>query len=237
MFREASLAGARSGHRSARPAASARRVLGWLLGGVVRIWMLTLRVVVDAEAASRTPRVPSVYAFFHGQQMLLLGALDRRRVTVMVSHSSDGELQAGVMGRLGLSVVRGSSSRGGARALARLVRVLRGGGDVAFAVDGPRGPAGVAKAGAAGAAAASGAELLPVAAVASRTLVLLRAWDRFEIPLPFSRVVVVIGAPISAVRAKAEPALVASCIVEARARAASRSGVSEARVLRAGQVS
>jgi lysophospholipid acyltransferase (LPLAT)-like uncharacterized protein len=205
-------------------ARSLRRVLGWILGSLVALWVRTLRVVVEVEPGAADVR-RTVYAFFHGQQMLLLGALRGRAVAVMVSHSKDGELQTGVLSRLGLGVVRGSSSRGGARALGRLVRVLRGGEDVAFAVDGPRGPARVAKPGAAFAAEASGAELRPVAAAASHVVVLGGTWDGFEVPLPFARVVVVVGAPVSVGRGEA----VAARIEEARLRAERRGEGARAR--------
>jgi lysophospholipid acyltransferase (LPLAT)-like uncharacterized protein len=115
----------------------------------------------------------------------------------MVSWSRDGALQAAAMQRLGLSVVRGSSSRGGARALAELVRGLRrGDSDAAFAVDGPRGPYGAAKAGARCAARAVRGVLVPAGAAVSSGVVLRRAWDRFGIAWPFSRVVIRLGAPI-----------------------------------------
>jgi lysophospholipid acyltransferase (LPLAT)-like uncharacterized protein len=138
-----------------------------------------------------------VLAFFHGQQLALLGAARFASTAVLVSHSADGEIQTGVMRRLGLLVVRGSSSRGGAAGLRGMVRKIVGGVDAAFAVDGPRGPVGIAKRGALVAARASGAALLPVASASRTAWVVRGAWDEFEVPLPFSRVAVVVGAPVS----------------------------------------
>jgi lysophospholipid acyltransferase (LPLAT)-like uncharacterized protein len=173
-----------------------RRVLGTLLGFLVRLWVWTLRVTVTGEgAALLSAREPLVIAFLHGQQMALLGAR-RAGAAVIVSHSADGDVQAGVMAALGFVVVRGSSSRGGARALAAVTKRLRAGNDAVFAVDGPRGPAGVPKPGAAMAAVATGARLLPVAAAARGRIVLRRSWDAFEIPLPFTRVAIVVGAAV-----------------------------------------
>jgi hypothetical protein len=77
-----------------------------------------------------------------------------------------------------------------------MIRLLRRGASVAFAVDGPRGPYGSVHPGAIAAARRAGASLVPVAACPSRALVLTRAWDRFELPLPFSKVVLVVGAPV-----------------------------------------
>jgi lysophospholipid acyltransferase (LPLAT)-like uncharacterized protein len=194
-----------------------RTVLGVLIGVLVGAWVRTLRVRVEIHPGSVAVAERRVLAFFHGQQMALLGARRFRRTTVLVSHSADGEIQAGVMKRLGLSVVRGSSSRGGAAGLRAVVRRLANGDDAAFAVDGPRGPLGVAKTGALVAARAARAALLPVASASRASWVLGRAWDRFEIPLPFSRVAVVVGAPVPTFGADTDT--LGAAIHEARRRA------------------
>lgn len=176
-----------------------RAALGVLLGLVARLWLATLRVRVElaaeAHAALGDPR-PWVLAFWHGRQFPLLAWRRRRPTAVMVSLSDDGAMQARALALLGLEVVRGSSSRGGVRGLAALVRRLRAGRDAAFAVDGPRGPLGVAKPGVAFAAARAGALVVPMGSAAARARVFTRAWDRFVLPLPFSRVVVTLGAPL-----------------------------------------
>jgi lysophospholipid acyltransferase (LPLAT)-like uncharacterized protein len=191
------------------------RLLSWVIAAAVRVWVLTLRIRVESTSGM-VGSGPRVFAFWHGQQMALLAAGRPRETTVLVSHSADGEVSAGVMSTLGLRVVRGSSSRGGARALAELVRALRRGASIALAVDGPRGPVHVAKPGAAAAARAGAAELVPVAAAAARVLVLRRAWDEFEIPLPFTRVAVVTGRAVCASDAKRCPDLLGRAIDEAR---------------------
>jgi lysophospholipid acyltransferase (LPLAT)-like uncharacterized protein len=123
----------------------------------------------------------------------------------MVSHSADGAIQARALGLLGFRVVRGSSSRGGARGLAAIVRGLRrGDADAAFAVDGPRGPYGDVKPGAALAAQRSGGVLVPMGSAVAHGKTFARAWDRFALAWPFARVVVVLGAPIEAPAAAAE---------------------------------
>jgi lysophospholipid acyltransferase (LPLAT)-like uncharacterized protein len=146
----------------------------------------------------------------------------RRRVAgavVMVSRSRDGDVQAGVMTALGFRVIRGSSSRGGAPALAASIKAVRAGGTALFAVDGPRGPRHVAKPGAAHAASAARAPLVPVASAAARRLVLGKAWDHFEIPWPFSRVAVVIGSAIGAAEAAVRSERLEGAIAECRQRA------------------
>ena len=74
-----------------------------------------------------------------------------------------------------------------------MIRAVRGGADAAFAVDGPRGPLHSAKRGALVVAERARAELVPVACAARRTWVLHQAWDRFEIPLPFTTVAIAVG--------------------------------------------
>jgi len=197
-----------------------RTLLGFVLGLLVRLWVWTLRVVVEAAPGlDLTDDVPLVLAFWHGEQMLLLGWPRRRRTLVMVSWSRDGALQSGVLGAQGLRVVRGSSSRGGAAALRRLSRALSAPLDAAFAVDGPRGPRHRSKPGAALAARLCRGRLVPMGAAASASRVLGRTWDRFRIPLPFSRVQVVLGAPVDPVLAAERPEVVDQGIEQACRRA------------------
>lgn len=196
-----------------------RRFIGFLLGLVVRAWVWTFRVKVSAPLALGSAP-PSVFAFWHGRQMALLSARRGRPCVAMVSRSRDGELQAGILGAVGVRSVRGSSSRGGAAALAAVVRRLsRAGEHALFAVDGPRGPAFRSKPGAAKAALLAKAPLFPVGSRAAWALRLSRAWDDFLVVLPFSRVVVVIGAPLDPGTAAANPRLLDAAIARAATQA------------------
>jgi hypothetical protein len=172
---------------------------GVVLGIVARVWLATLRVrVVIAPELEACAGRPWVLSFFHGTQWPLLAWKRRRRTVVMVSLSRDGVMQARALGWQGLEVVRGSSSRGGVRGLASLVRRMkRESLDAAFAVDGPRGPYGVVKEGALLAARATGGVLVPMGSHARKSVVVARAWDRFTVALPFTRVTVTLGAPVS----------------------------------------
>jgi lysophospholipid acyltransferase (LPLAT)-like uncharacterized protein len=173
-----------------------RGLLGVVLGLVARLWLATLRVRVDRDPAL-VDSGTWVLAFWHGTQWPLLAWGRRRRTVVMVSWSTDGAMQARALAVVGLKVVRGSSSMGGARGLAAIVRALRrGGADAAFAVDGPRGPRGRAKEGAIVAARAAGALVVPMGAAVEWGTVLTGAWDRFVLAWPFSRVALRLGPPI-----------------------------------------
>ncbi len=139
----------------------------------------------------------------------------------MVSWSKDGELQTQVMRRARMEVVRGSTSRGGARALVSMVRALRGAPsddpmDAAFAVDGPRGPLGTVQPGALALARRVDGELVPLGSAALPAKVLVRAWDRMFLPLPFARAVVVVGPELPATAGAQE---IADAIDDANRRA------------------
>jgi lysophospholipid acyltransferase (LPLAT)-like uncharacterized protein len=116
------------------------------------------------------------------------------RLCVMISQSKDGDLIAPIAKRLGLEPVRGSSSRGGKKALATILKTLEDRPGVVHIVDGPRGPKGEVKPGLIGMAQATGAAIIPVFVSAQRAWV-MGSWDRFLVPKPFSRVKIRWGQP------------------------------------------
>jgi len=160
------------------------RVKAWVVWLLARIVLASLRLRVrgldNVEAAGSGGR-PVLYAFWHGRQLALLRANPTRRLTVMTRLSRDGEMQARVMGRFGIEVVRGSSSRGGLAGMLALNRSLTDGSSVGMAVDGPRGPRMRVQPGAAALALAASAPIAPVA-FATRRGRYLDSWDRFLLP-------------------------------------------------------
>lgn len=166
----------------------------WLIRAVGR----TVRFRVEGrehwEAATRDGRVP-IYTFWHDRVFLGTYYFRRRRIVVMTSRSFDGEYIARFIQRLGYGAARGSTSRGGVAALAEMVRVMRQGRPTGFTIDGPRGPRHVAKMGAVLLARKTGHPVLPFSVNSARHWA-APSWDRFQVPLPFTRAVVRIGAPI-----------------------------------------
>jgi lysophospholipid acyltransferase (LPLAT)-like uncharacterized protein len=136
-----------------------------------------------------------ILAFWHRHLLLMPYAYRGRRISVLVSQSRDGELIARTVARLGIDSSRGSSSRGGIAGMRSLLRKAAEGWDIAFTPDGPRGPLREVQPGVILAAASTGLPILPVAIAASRAK-LLRSWDRFLVPLPFSTVHIVYGEPL-----------------------------------------
>jgi len=123
-------------------------------------------------------------------------ALERnKKLAMMASDSRDGEYIARGIERLGNIPVRGSSSRGGTKAVKSMVRWLRSGHGAAVTPDGPRGPRRVMQPGVLWIGALAGSPLVPYHVVATRQWTLERAWDRHRIPKPFSTVYVGIGEP------------------------------------------
>ena len=193
----------------AKPSSSgqgaARSVLGILLGLAVRLYLTTLRVTVRADPAlDRDDPRPWVLCFWHGDQLPLLCFHRRRPTVALVSHSADGQMQAFALRVQGLLVERGSSSRGGARGLVAIVRRLLREQDAAFALDGPKGPRFTVAPGARTAARLASGVLVPMGSAAPRAITLGKTWDRFCIPLPFSRVAVRLGAPLARSTSDAE---------------------------------
>ena len=115
---------------------------------------------------------------------------------VMISQSRDGELAARLAERLGLVPVRGSSTRGGAAALVAILKGLKENPAVIHIVDGPQGPKGIVKPGLISMAQMSGAVILPVFVSADRVWI-MRSWDRFLVPKPFSKVTIEWGPPLA----------------------------------------
>jgi lysophospholipid acyltransferase (LPLAT)-like uncharacterized protein len=139
---------------------------------------------------------PPVLAFWHGRILPATWHFRDRNIVVITSQNFDGEWIARIIERFGYGTARGSSSRGGARALVQMRRDLAAGRPVAFTVDGPRGPRQVAQPGAPFLAAATGHPILPFHIEVERYWT-TRSWDRPQIPKPFSRVAVVIGPPMT----------------------------------------
>lgn len=138
---------------------------------------------------------PPILALWHGRILPATLYWRDRGIVALTSHNFDGEWIARLMARFGYRAARGSTSRGGSRALVQLRRELTAGHAVAFTVDGPRGPARVAQPGALWLAGATGHPVLPFHIEAERYWT-ARSWDRAMVPKPFSVVAVAVGAPL-----------------------------------------
>ena len=165
------------------------------------------RLVAGEEHVERLLREggSSVVAFWHDRLFFGSHWLSRHLIhrgyplTALISASRDGELGARTARRLGARVVRGSSTRGGREGVRRLLREAAAGRGVVVVPDGPKGPARCAKPGAVTVARLARAPVVPFTWVADRSW-RIGSWDRLEIPKPFTRVAVAVGAPLAVPR-------------------------------------
>jgi lysophospholipid acyltransferase (LPLAT)-like uncharacterized protein len=160
---------------------------------IARTWRFR---VVNAQgyAAERAAGRAVVMVLWHGEMLPLLYYHRNRGIAVLVSEHGDGEIIARILRDFGFRLIRGSTSRGAARALIAVDRELRVGVDVGITPDGPRGPRHSVAPGALLAAHRAGAKLMPLAATAS-AFWQLATWDRFIIPKPFARITIAYGDP------------------------------------------
>jgi lysophospholipid acyltransferase (LPLAT)-like uncharacterized protein len=158
----------------------------------------TLRWRVDGlhhlDAIQASGRQP-VMAFWHGRILPATFYFRRRGIVVITSENFDGEWIARIIERFGYGTARGSTSRGGRKAILQLMRDMKAGRAAGFTLDGPRGPARVAQAGAVWLASATGNPVLPFHLEASSHWS-LHSWDRTQIPKPFSTIALVVGEPM-----------------------------------------
>ena len=169
-------------------------VVSWLLRGLY----VTLRPVYVQRQFERQvwqAGRPVVLAFWHGRMVYFIHLYHRQRFTVLVSQSQDGEIISQILARFGVHTTRGSTSRGGTRALLEVVKRLRQGFHIGITPDGPRGPRYQVQPGIVMIAKKTGAPILP-ATYSAKWRTVFGSWDAFLLPLPFSRVVVVYGEPV-----------------------------------------
>lgn len=170
---------------------------------VFKLWAKTLRfeAVGESEAFFQMHEQgqPVVLALWHGElfSITAFGCTVDYSFAALVSQSKDGEIIARVLEDLGHATVRGSSSRGGVKALVQAVRGMANKTRViAFTMDGPRGPRHKAKDGVIFLAKHAGAKIVPLRAYPKKKKVFEKSWDKFVLPMPFSRCPIYFGEPM-----------------------------------------
>jgi lysophospholipid acyltransferase (LPLAT)-like uncharacterized protein len=168
-------------------------VIAPLAGVLGRTWRYSsdgAEVYEQVVAAGQRP----IIAFWHGRILPGMVFFRDRGIVVITSENFDGEWIARIIKRFGYGAARGSSSRGGVKALVQMKRLMEQGHPTAFTLDGPRGPLEVAQPGALWLAKATGQPILPLHTESSPAWQ-LRSWDRTKVPRPFARVALVVGPP------------------------------------------
>jgi len=161
----------------------------------IRLLFRTIRLRVVGEELLEGISGGVIYAFWHGQQFLLVPYMSQRDIILMSSLSNDGEYQARILQRFGYKIVRGSSAKGGMRGLIGLIKGIRDGHDCGLAVDGPTGPIYEPKEGIIALARKTGASIVPLSSASRHKWTFEAAWDKYILPKPFSRGVIAFGQP------------------------------------------
>jgi len=175
-------------------------ILYSLIGIAIRTLYFTWRVEKhDPQNILKTHSPwPVIFSCWHNRLLfapLFVPSDIRRKTAGLASYSRDGEYAARLLKLYGMKTVRGSTSRGGYKALARLKQTIEAGNSVAITPDGPRGPRYDAQQGTVILAIKTGVPIVPVSINAPNRWE-LNGWDKTQIPKPFSRLDLHIGAPI-----------------------------------------
>jgi lysophospholipid acyltransferase (LPLAT)-like uncharacterized protein len=174
-------------------------IVAWVAYWLVRALGPTLRVeIVGVHNAVqiRDKDEPAIGAFWHRCIFTAIWIWRHRDIVVLNTVNFDGQWTRRVIERLGFGTVQGSSTRGAVQGLMGMARQLEQGRNVALTIDGPRGPRYVAKPGAVILARRTGKPISLFHIGLQRAHTFPRAWDLFQIPRPFSRVVMVVAPPI-----------------------------------------
>ncbi len=188
-----------------RQASIRGKLLAWVISVTIKALACTLRYDFRAVTAKIQPleERPFIISIWHNRLALSLSLYRRlvakpfptHRMAALVSASKDGAILSEILTRFQVQPVRGPSSKRGPQALKELVHWANQGWDVAVTPDGPRGPCYLIQNGVLYAAQLTGHPILPVSFHLSSKLT-LKSWDRFQIPMPFSKCTVHVADPI-----------------------------------------
>jgi lysophospholipid acyltransferase (LPLAT)-like uncharacterized protein len=172
--------------------------IGWF--GYCAILLIGRTIRWQSEGGSHLEEIHksghrAIFTCWHGRIFPATYYFRQRGIAVMTSMNRDGEAIAHCIQRFGYTAPRGSSSRGGLRALAEMARAIRRGHDAGFTIDGPRGPKYVAKQGPVLLALKTGAAIFCFH-ISMKRKIQLKSWDEFQIPLPFTEALVLQAALI-----------------------------------------
>ena len=196
--------------------AATERLSFWLAPPLLRRLAASWDVTVLDEANLRAARAGGrghFMALWHGRMLLGLAYhASAGEWTVLVSRSADGDVTERTLEAFRYHVIRGSSSRGGARALREMLGVLEAGRNLVITPDGPRGPRHSMSPGLAWMARATGCAIVPCGFVCDRAW-RLNSWDRFTIPKLGARVVLAYGEPVRVERDASQQELEAAGVL------------------------
>jgi len=175
-----------------------QKLLGYIAALLTFMLRASLRLTIEVH-----PKIDLdknyVLCNWHGKKFLSVAYITKifkkRPVVAMTSASKDGAILATCLRQLNYKIIRGSSSADNIKALVQLLRALKNGANVGFAVDGPTGPIYKIKPGVIYLSQKSQAPIIPIGCYLEKKHIFTKAWDLFELPYPFTRAKIVLGEP------------------------------------------
>ncbi len=169
-------------------------ILFWLEKHLAAWFVTLIGITLRVRIIGNLPKGNVIYAFWHRDMIPLLFLRQKEGIVILISTSKDGELIAGPARTLGFQTARGSSSRGGIKALKGIVQLSQK-FSIAITPDGPKGPLKIIKPGILHLAYLTKLPIIPVAVQIKKEKV-FSSWDKFRLPLPFSKVSIQYGNPL-----------------------------------------
>ncbi len=173
-----------------------RKILSFFGFLLIKISMLTNKLQIENKEIPDyfTKKRQVLFAFWHGRQFILFDTHKNKNIAILASASKDGDFPANILKLFKYKVFRGSSNRGGSKALIEMVRALKKGCNIAIAVDGPRGPIYEAKPGLLFLAQKHNLPIILVATAAKKFWE-FKSWDKFIVPKFFTNIALRYGGP------------------------------------------
>lgn len=177
------------------------RIIAKLIYYFIRLLNLTYRyefIDINLQKIAKKDRRLNMftYALWHQNIIAAIFSHMNQKFTMIVSESNDGELVAQTCINLGHLPARGSSTRGGQRAMKEMIKNIQNGHPGCITVDGPKGPAREVKFGIIDVAKLTNLPIVPLSPYPKHFWSFKKSWDQFRIPMPFSKILIVIGEPI-----------------------------------------
>ncbi len=172
------------------------KIIKWMLlliGLTCRKKWIGLEYIDDLKKQDRN----WIYSTWHNNNLFNALILKNQKLIALVSLSKDGNLGVDVLELMGNKTIRGSTSKGGAKALLSMRKEIKKGQNGAITPDGPRGPRYEMQSGAIWIAGKTGVPLVPFHIEATRQWIFEKSWDKLKLPKPFSTIVISVGKPYS----------------------------------------
>lgn len=176
------------------------RLIRWaaklLILGVIKTCRVKITGFEHVEDLRRREQ-PIIYAYWHRHIFVTIYRFRNTGARPLISLSEDGEIVSQIGEAFGLNPIRGSSSKGGAKAFIRMQNAIReDNSEVLITADGPKGPVRQIKDGTIRLAQKTRAMVVPIAWHGARVKIFEKSWDRFKVPLPFGRITYAYGEPL-----------------------------------------